>query len=121
VFNGVAQNNHDPLLGKFPGADGIKTGFTGEAHYNYLGSAERNGRRLLMVLAVEKPGDRAKAARADGMGLRPMGCQRPVCAGAEAGGAKVQGGAADSVDLLAPRHFATVPHGAREGQHEDHL
>jgi D-alanyl-D-alanine carboxypeptidase (penicillin-binding protein 5/6) len=45
-----------------PGADGIKTGYTGEAHYNFLGTAQRGGRRLLMVLAgVEKPRDRTKA------------------------------------------------------------
>jgi serine-type D-Ala-D-Ala carboxypeptidase (penicillin-binding protein 5/6) len=117
VFNGVAQNNHDPLLGKFPGADGIKTGFTGEAHYNYLGSAERHGRRLVMVLAgVEKPGDRAKAARA----LMEWGFDQwddaPLFAqGQKLGVAHVQGGLSDDVPLLAPRQLsATVPHGTRE-------
>jgi D-alanyl-D-alanine carboxypeptidase (penicillin-binding protein 5/6) len=117
VFNGVAQNNHDPLLGKFPGADGIKTGFTGEAHYNYLGSAERNGRRLIMVLAgVERPPERVKAARAlmewgfDAWSSSPLFAQ-----GQKLGTARVQGGAGDSVDLLTPRALsATVPRGTRE-------
>jgi serine-type D-Ala-D-Ala carboxypeptidase (penicillin-binding protein 5/6) len=117
VFNGVAQNNHDPLLGKFPGADGIKTGFTGEAHYNYLGSAQRNGRRLIMVLAgVERPNDRMKAARAlmewgfDAWSDAPLFAQ-----GQKLATAQVQGGQSGSVDLLTPRALsATVPHGARE-------
>lgn len=117
VFNGVAQNNHDPLLGKFPGADGIKTGFTGEAHYNYLGSAQRNGRRLVMVMAgVERPNDRAKAARAlmewgfDQWASAPLLAQ-----GQTLGHAQVQGGTSDSVDLTTPRALtATLPKGTRE-------
>ena len=117
VWNGIAQPNHDPTLGVVPGADGIKTGFTGEAHYNYLGSAERHGRRLIMVLAgVEKPGDRAKAARA----LMEWGFDQwddaPLFAqGQKLGAARVHGGLSDDVPLLAPRQLsATVPHGTRE-------
>jgi len=50
-FGGITQDNRDPLLGRFPGADGIKTGFTNEAGFGYVGSAIRNGRRLIMVVA----------------------------------------------------------------------
>ena len=50
-YNGIAQDNHDPVTGVVEGADGIKTGYTREAGYNFLGSAERNGRRLAMVIA----------------------------------------------------------------------
>ncbi len=45
------KQNHDPLIGKLRGADGIKTGFTNQAGFGYLGSAERDGRRLVMVVA----------------------------------------------------------------------
>jgi D-alanyl-D-alanine carboxypeptidase (penicillin-binding protein 5/6) len=59
TWNGITQPNHDPTLGIVEGADGIKTGFTGEAHYNFLGSAVRGKRRLVMVLAgVETPKER---------------------------------------------------------------
>ena len=34
-----------------PGADGLKTGHTDEAGYGFTGSAEQNGRRLVMVIA----------------------------------------------------------------------
>lgn len=47
----VAMRSHDPTVGVVPGADGIKTGYTREAGYNFLGTAERDGRRMVMVLA----------------------------------------------------------------------
>ena len=46
----VTLQSHDPTVGVVAGADGIKTGYTREAGYNFLGSAERRGRRLVMVI-----------------------------------------------------------------------
>ena len=43
TYNEITQPNHDPISGKVPGADGIKTGFTNQAGYGFLGSAQRNG------------------------------------------------------------------------------
>lgn len=64
IFNGIAQINHDPLTGRLPGADGIKTGFTNEAGFNYLGTARRGDQRLMMVLAGVPQGRlRAELAR----------------------------------------------------------
>lgn len=51
LANGIAQDNHDPLTGRVPGADGIKTGFTNQAGYGVLGSAQRGDRRLVVVVA----------------------------------------------------------------------
>ncbi|MEX0298092.1 MAG: D-alanyl-D-alanine carboxypeptidase family protein [Kordiimonas sp.] len=42
--------NRNPLLGRFPGADGLKTGHTEESGYGLAGSAEREGRRLVLVV-----------------------------------------------------------------------
>ncbi|MXP00036.1 serine hydrolase [Altererythrobacter xixiisoli] len=50
-YRDITQVNHDPVTGVVPGADGIKTGYTRQAGYNFVGSGERNGRRLIMVLA----------------------------------------------------------------------
>src|SRR6187551_2027264 len=47
----ITQANRNPLLGRVPGADGLKTGHTDEAGYGFTGSAEQNGRRLIEVLA----------------------------------------------------------------------
>jgi serine-type D-Ala-D-Ala carboxypeptidase (penicillin-binding protein 5/6) len=50
--NGFAQDNHDPLTGRVDGADGIKTGFTNQAGFGFLGSAQRGNRRLVTVVAA---------------------------------------------------------------------
>ncbi|MCR2833815.1 D-alanyl-D-alanine carboxypeptidase [Qipengyuania sp. RS5-5] len=64
AFNGVAQANHDPITRRVRGADGIKTGFTNEAGHTFLGSAERDGTRLIMILAgVEDYEDRGIVSR----------------------------------------------------------
>lgn len=47
----IIQPNRNPILGRFEGADGLKTGHTAEAGYCFLGSAKRKGRRLIMVVA----------------------------------------------------------------------
>ena len=63
--NGIAQENHDPISGIVRGADGFKTGFTNQAGYGFLGTAERDGRRLVMVVAGADSGRaRNDAARA---------------------------------------------------------
>lgn len=49
-YNNIEQANRDPLLGVVPGADGLKTGHTDEGGYGLVGSAERDGRRLLLVV-----------------------------------------------------------------------
>ena len=47
----ITQANRNPLLGRVAGADGLKTGHTEEAGYGFTGSAEQDGRRLVMVIA----------------------------------------------------------------------
>ena len=49
TWNGIRQGNRNPLLYRNTGADGLKTGHTEEAGYGLTASAERNGRRLIMV------------------------------------------------------------------------
>src|SRR5579872_7215366 len=51
TYNGIKQGNRNPLLYKDLGADGMKTGHTDEAGYCLTGSAKREGRRIIMVLA----------------------------------------------------------------------
>ena len=42
--------NHNGLLGRYPGADGMKTGFTCPAGWNVVASANHSGRRLIVVV-----------------------------------------------------------------------
>lgn len=49
--NPIRQPNRNPILGKVRGADGLKTGHTEAAGYGFTGSAEQEGRRLVMVVS----------------------------------------------------------------------
>jgi len=42
------------LVGRYPGADGMKTGFVCASGFNMIGSATRNGRTLVAVVLGEK-------------------------------------------------------------------
>ena len=42
--------NHNGMLGRYPGADGMKTGFTCPAGWNIVATAQRNGRKLIVVV-----------------------------------------------------------------------
>jgi serine-type D-Ala-D-Ala carboxypeptidase (penicillin-binding protein 5/6) len=51
LWNKINQQNRNPLLKDYPGAEGMKTGYTKEAGYGLVGSAFRDGRRLILVVA----------------------------------------------------------------------
>ncbi|MBV6632545.1 MAG: D-alanyl-D-alanine carboxypeptidase [Alphaproteobacteria bacterium] len=60
TFSGIKQGNRNPLLYRNIGADGLKTGHTSEAGYGLVASAERDNRRLVMVVnGLESVQDRA--------------------------------------------------------------
>lgn len=101
TYEGITQPNHDPLIGRVRGADGIKTGFTNEAGMGYLGSIRRDGRRLLMVVAGADRGNvRNRAARDYAEWGFAHFAARPLFGLNEiVGKAKVQGGSARQVAL----------------------
>jgi D-alanyl-D-alanine carboxypeptidase (penicillin-binding protein 5/6) len=114
----ITQANRNPILGKVAGADGLKTGHTDEAGYGFTGSAEQNGRRLVMVVAglpswnarVEESG------RLMNWGFNAWTAKPLYRAGAKVGTAKVQLGGSSEVDLVAPRNLAvTLPAGLANG------
>jgi serine-type D-Ala-D-Ala carboxypeptidase (penicillin-binding protein 5/6) len=110
----ITQGNRNPLLGKVPGADGLKTGHTAEAGYGFTGSAEQNGRRLVMVIAgLDSFSQRiAEAARLMQWGFNAWEARPLFAKGARVGVAKVQMGSDSEVGLVAPRNLAvTVPTG----------
>lgn len=49
-LNGRETANHNHLLAKMPGVDGLKTGFTNAAGFNLAASAVRNNKRLIAVV-----------------------------------------------------------------------
>ena len=50
TYNKIKQPNRNPLVYGTAGADGLKTGHTEESGYGLVGSAVRNGQRVVMVL-----------------------------------------------------------------------
>ncbi len=113
-FNGIEQRNRDPLIGRTEGADGIKTGYTNESGFGYLGSAERDGQRLVLVVAgVPRNAIRSRAARNYiEWGFSAFDREQLFEEGDEVGFAKVQNGRARSVALRTDRTvFVNVPSG----------
>jgi D-alanyl-D-alanine carboxypeptidase len=55
--------NFNKLIGRYPGADGFKTGFICASGYNLVASATRNGKRLIAVVLGSSSGT-ARAVRA---------------------------------------------------------
>ena len=110
----ITQGNRNPLLGKVAGADGLKTGHTEEAGYGFTGSAEQNGRRLIMVVAgLGSYNQRiGESVRMMEWGFNAWSTKPLYQAGAQVGSAMVQLGSDERVRLVAPRNLAlTVPAG----------
>jgi len=110
----ITQGNRNPLLGKVPGADGLKTGHTAEAGYGFTGSAEQNGRRLILVMAgLDSFNQRiSESVKLMQWGFNAWEAKPLFAKGARVGVARVQLGSDNEVDLVAPRNLAvTVPAG----------
>jgi serine-type D-Ala-D-Ala carboxypeptidase (penicillin-binding protein 5/6) len=114
----ITQANRNPILGKVPGADGLKTGHTDEAGYGFTGSADQNGRRLIEVLAG-LPSWNARVQESTRLiqwGFGAWQAKPLFQQGAKVGVAKVQLGSSSEVPLLAPRNLAvSVPAGLSTG------
>ena len=114
----ITQQNRNPILGKVPGADGLKTGHTDEAGYGFTGSADQNGRRLIEVLAgMGSWNERVQeSTRLMQWGFGAWQAKPLFQQGAKVGTAKVQLGSSSEVPLVAPRNLAvTVPAGLTTG------
>ncbi|MCB1538161.1 MAG: D-alanyl-D-alanine carboxypeptidase [Rhodospirillales bacterium] len=112
TWHKITQPNRNPLLGKVEGADGIKTGHTEEAGYCLIGSAERNGRRVVMVVTgLPSWDDRVQeSTRLMEWALRNFKVETLLKRGQVVGQAPVVYGAAKSVPLIVGADaVATVP------------
>jgi len=62
--NGISQNNRNPLLNRYPGTDGLKTGYTEEAGYCLAATAVQDDMRLIAVsLGSASPEARLEASK----------------------------------------------------------
>jgi len=116
TYHDVTQVNHDPITGVVPGADGIKTGYTRQAGYTFVGSAERDGRRLVLVIAgAPTATDRNRTARdLIEWGFSAFHTRELVPDDTEVGSAAVQGGADRWVPLRTDFPvLASIPPGGK--------
>lgn len=114
-YNDIAQDNRDPITGRVDGADGIKTGFTNQAGNGFLGSAERDGRRLILVAAGASSVRERNALARDLMewGFSAYDTWPLFAADEVIASARVQNGMERTVPLRADGPVrATVPRGA---------
>jgi D-alanyl-D-alanine carboxypeptidase (penicillin-binding protein 5/6) len=103
TWNGIRQENRNPLLRDYPGADGMMTGFTKDTGYALVGSAMRDGRRLILVVAGLKSINdrRQEAQRLFDWGFRQFQLVDVYARGDRVGQARVWGGQERRVDLVA--------------------
>lgn len=110
----ITQRNRNPLLGgEFP-ADGLKTGHTEEAGYGLVASAERDGRRIVLVLTgLESMAQRGQEAeRLISWAFRAFTTARLYSAGERLAEAEVWIGSEERVALAPARDVVvTVPYG----------
>ena len=57
------QRNYNTLIGRYPGADGLKTGFICASGFNLVASATRDGKRVIAVV-LGAPSSAARALKA---------------------------------------------------------
>jgi D-alanyl-D-alanine carboxypeptidase len=74
-YGRATMRNYNQLIGRYPGADGMKTGFVCSSGFNLIGSATRNGRRHIAVVLGANSG-RGRSERAATLLERSFGAAR---------------------------------------------
>lgn len=110
TYNKIHQPNRDPLLGKLAGADGVKTGHTEIAGYGLIGSANRDGRRLVLVIngLTSEKARAEEGAKLLEWGFRNFENKSIFKAGDTVDTAKVWQGQEDDVPLVAEKDLTVV-------------
>ena len=114
TYNNIKQGNRNPLLYNMPGADGVKTGHTDIAGFGLIGSAIRDGRRLILVVnglnSMQQRAD--ESHRLLEWGFAQFHNVPLAKAGVALDSLPVHDGVADSVTVVAPTDIAmTLPYG----------
>ncbi|TVQ54628.1 MAG: D-alanyl-D-alanine carboxypeptidase [Rhodobacteraceae bacterium] len=112
TWEGITQQNRNPLLYLDMGADGLKTGHTSDAGYGLTATVEREGRRIVLVLAGLESAQqrRIEAEKLANWAFREFRTAPLFSAGQPVADAEVWIGASDRV-TLAPESdiVVTVP------------
>jgi D-alanyl-D-alanine carboxypeptidase (penicillin-binding protein 5/6) len=116
-YNGISQGNRNALLWRDESVDGMKTGYTENAGYCLVSSAERDGMRLIsVVLGTKSPAARANESQALlNYGFRFYETQLLWEQGEIIASSRVWKGAAENIDLIVKDSvYVTIPKGSAE-------
>ena len=110
TWEGITQENRNPLLALGIGADGLKTGHTSEAGYGLVGSAVQGDRRVLFVVSgLETRGDRSQeSARIVNWALRQFIQKTLVEKDTKLAEAEIWMGSETRVGLASPSDISAV-------------
>lgn len=110
TFNRHTQQNRNPLLGAYPGADGVKTGHTDESGYGLIGSATQNGQRRIIVFngLPTMASRNSEAQRLMRSAFNDYAMRRFAEAGAQIGEAEVRLGSRRTVPLVTEHEITIV-------------
>ena len=97
--------NHNKLLWQYPGADGVKTGYTKKAGRILVSTAVRDGRRLAAV-TIHAPDDWNDHKKLLDDGFNNYTLQSIIRQGSVLGHIEVEGGASGFVELIAADDFS---------------
>jgi D-alanyl-D-alanine carboxypeptidase (penicillin-binding protein 5/6) len=108
THNNRTQENRNPLLGAFAGADGVKTGHTNDSGYGLVGSAIVNGERRIIVFNGTRSmaERRSEALRIMAAAFSDYRARRLFRAGEQVGEAQVRLGSRRAVPLVAQTDIA---------------
>jgi D-alanyl-D-alanine carboxypeptidase (penicillin-binding protein 5/6) len=101
TWSNIRQPNRNTLMGANTGVDGLKTGHTLAAGYGITASANRDGRRLILVVnGLKSERDRiAEGRRLFDLGYREFKSYELLAAGDAVGEAELFGGRKDKIAL----------------------
>ena len=110
TWDGVAQENRNPLLSLGIGADGLKTGHTNEAGYGLVGSAKQGDRRVIfMISGLESKQARAnEAEKITNWAFRQFSMKKLFEANKAIAFADIWLGDAEAVELVSDRDISTM-------------
>lgn len=112
----TVMRTYNTLIGRFDGADGMKTGFICASGFNIVGSATRDGRTLAaIVLGAPSSEDRAiKSAAMLVRGFQTLGVDAMTVSGLQPYG--VRGQATDMREKICTQQAAAGRRGERDEQ-----
>ena len=112
VFRGHIVRGHNNLMYRYPGMDGLKTGFTDASGFNLASTAVRDDHRLFAVVLGSRTAGGRDALMARLLDDSFDGRQTPPLLVAQAGGVRAGSRAARLLDAISPIQTAdadTVP------------